>query len=146
MAVQIVLATLEKLVFPNLQHDVDVAWRTSFSACIAFPGNSQLRLMIDTYGDFQFQRFFADHAAFSATCRTSILNDLPRAVALCAGPGDAEEPLLEAYLAISATGRTSAGARTLLRAASGALMAGFMSGYFDFLYCPEGGFFKCKTQ
>jgi hypothetical protein len=142
VAIQIVIAPFEKLVFLYVQNDVEVARRAALPARVTFSGNPEFRSIVHARGDFDFEGLFSNDTTIAVTHRAFVLDDLSGTVAVAAGPRDAEETLLEANLTVSVTCWTGRRPRTFLSATAMALSAGFVARNFDLRCCSERRFFK----
>src|SRR5215813_2544868 len=109
MAVKVVFAALEEVVFFYSQHNVQISWRSALDARVTFGGHAQLVAVIDSGWNFELQRFLTNDASFTLACLARILDHLARAVTMRARSGDAEESLLEAHLSVAVARRTLCG-------------------------------------
>src|SRR5438093_584008 len=146
MAIQIMFAAFEELVLLHIQDDIQVARRAAFATGVSLARNPQLGTVVDAGRYFDFERFFPDDTAIAMTDRTTILDDLPRAVTLPARPGNTEETLLKANLTVSMTRRARGWPRSFLRAAAIAFRAGLVARDFDLGGCSECRFVESEIE
>src|SRR5439155_15995928 len=122
---------------PHIQNEPQVPPPAASATGGPLGRNPPLGTVVDAGRYFDFERFFPDDTAIAMTDRTTILDHLPRAVTLPAGPGNTEETLLKANLTVSMTRRARGWPRPFLRAAAIAFRAGLVARDFDLGGCSE---------
>jgi hypothetical protein len=146
VAVQIVLAAIEKFMLPNVENHVQIPGRSTFAARITFAGNSKLGTVVDTGGNFQLERLLANNPPLAVARFAFVLDDLPGSLAMAARTCDGKEALLKANLPVSIARGTRGWSRTLFRAAAIAFGAGLVPRYFDLRGRSKCGFFETEVE
>jgi hypothetical protein len=146
VTVQIMFTPFKELMLLYHQHDIKITRGTALPAGIAFTGDTQFRIVVDAWRNFEFESLLSNHSAVPATNSASILDHLPRAAALAARAGDAKKSLLETYLAVAVARCTRRRPRSLLRAASTAFAAGLVTRNGDLFYRPERRFLEGQFE
>src|SRR4029453_15520221 len=142
LAIQIVPVAPEELVVAHLDHDVEIAGRSTGGPMLALALQPQPLTGGDACRDLHGELALSRDPAFTVARRTRFRDDLPDAAALMARPGNGEEALLVAKLTAT-TARGARGRRRSWRgAAASAGVAGLGAGKLDRRFSAARGFLE----
>src|SRR5580704_16296799 len=137
---------LEKGVFFDVQHDVEVACRSPEGASFAVSREANARAIFNAGGNLGFDGALPENAAIALTFRARVGNDGTRALAGWAGARDREEFLLVADLAFTLAGAAADRSFSGRSACSVAGLAGLMAAHRDLSVRPKDCLFKFEGQ
>ena len=143
---QVVTFTLEKRMFLNVQHDVEIAGGAAMCAGLAQPGEADACSILDSGGNLCVHCPLAQHAAFAFALGTRIGDDAACALARGTGASHAEESLLVANLAAPATGSAGDGSLAGSRTRAAAVLAGLVAANRNVGLHTKSGFFEFERD
>src|ERR1022692_541928 len=145
-AIQVLAFTLEEGVLPGVQHDIEVAGRSTVNARLALARVQHARAFLDSRGNFDRDRALARDAAMASALRAGIDDQFARALAGAAGARYGEESLLITHLPASPAGGAGDGRLARSRAAAFALVALFQAPHLHLLGDAKCGFLKLESD
>src|SRR5882672_1110722 len=129
-----------------MEDDVEISCLAAKRSGFAEAGEANARAIFDAGRDFGFYCALAKHSALPSALQARIGDDLPQALARGTGPGDAEEALLMADLAVTVAGAAGNGRFSWSSAGAVAGFAGFVAADGDGFFGAEDGFFEFQFQ
>ena len=145
-AKQIIAVTLEQVMWPNVDYDVEIAGRAGAHAGFAVTGTAQSRTVLDAGGNPDFQFGAILNAAFAAAAFAGMAKNLAGTVAAWARGRDREKSARMGDLALSVTGWAGFGLGALGCPAAFAFGTGIQLGKSDFPLDSTSGVFEFDLQ
>ena len=136
----------EERMLADVEDHVEVAGRRGPRSGLALATQLEARAVVDAGRDLDVQLLRPALGAAATARRTRVGDDRPLTVAVAAGLGDREEPLLEAHLARAAALGAGARRRARLRAPPAARLAGREARDRDGLLAAEGGLLEADLE
>lgn len=125
-----------------VQHDVQVAGRTSEGTDLAASGKTNARAIFHACGNFGVDRALAQNAAIALAFGARIGDDAARALTGGTGAGDAEKSLLVTNLAAPSAGTADGWSFAGGGARAATLLAGFVAANYDLSFGSEECLFE----
>src|ERR1700680_2027066 len=143
---QVVAFALEKRMFFDGQHNVEITRRPTMRPGLSQSGETNAGSVFHSGGDLGVHRPLAQHAAFAFALGTRICNNAACALTRGASTGHAEESLLVAHLSTPPTGSAKDWRLAGGRSDATAVLTGFMAANRNLSFRAEYCFFELQRD
>jgi hypothetical protein len=145
-AIQVFAFAFEERVLFCVQHNVEIARRSTVNANLALARVEHARPFLDSRGNFNCDGALARDTALASTMRAGIDDQFARALAGATAARYREKALLIAYLPAARAGGAGDGCLARSRAAAFALVALFQSPHLHLLGDAKHGFLELESE